>query len=76
MMMQARDIRKVVTLIYLENKNEQSKIIYNDGKWSNGRGSSYSKLSCRTGTFRSSKVKMVTNPNDAAANHSGTAENF
>lgn len=34
---------------------------------------SYSKLDCRAGTFRRNKVKIVTNPNALAANHSGTA---
>lgn len=34
---------------------------------------SYNKFDCSAGTFLRSKVKMVTNPNVPAANHSGTA---
>lgn len=41
--------------------------------WTIGKGSAYSKLDCNAGTFRSSKVNTVTNPNAPAANHSGTA---
>lgn len=33
----------------------------------------YNKFDCRAGTLRRSNVNTVTNPNAAAANHSGTA---